>query len=67
MVRVLHIGRSMNRGGIETFIMNVYRTIDRSKIQFDFLLNMGNGDYVINITDDSNLEYVMSLVKTLFK
>lgn len=27
----------------------------------------GNGDYVINITDDSNLEYVMSLVKTLFK
>ena len=27
----------------------------------------GNGDYVINITDDSNLEYIMSLVKTLFK
>lgn len=27
----------------------------------------GNGDYVINITDDSNLEYVMSLIKTLFK
>lgn len=49
MVRVLHIGRSMNRGGIETFIMNVYRTIDRSKIQFDFLLNMGNGDYVNEI------------------
>lgn len=27
----------------------------------------GNGDYVINITDDSNLEYIMSLIKTLFK
>nr|WP_239541284.1 glycosyltransferase family 1 protein [Pullulanibacillus pueri] len=27
----------MNRGGAETLIMNVYRKIDRAKIQFDFL------------------------------
>lgn len=39
MIRVLHITPSMNRGGIETFLMNVYRKIDRNKIQFDFLLN----------------------------
>jgi glycosyltransferase involved in cell wall biosynthesis len=39
MIRVLHITGSMNRGGIETFIMNVYRNIDRDKIQFDFLLS----------------------------
>lgn len=27
----------MNRGGAETLLMNLYRNIDRSKIQFDFL------------------------------
>jgi glycosyltransferase involved in cell wall biosynthesis len=29
----------MNRGGIETLLINLYRNIDRSKIQFDFLLS----------------------------
>ncbi len=37
MVRVLHIVSLMNRGGLETFIMNIYRKIDRNKVQFDFL------------------------------
>lgn len=37
-IRVLHILHSMNRGGIENFIMNQYRNVDRSKVQFDFLL-----------------------------
>lgn len=27
----------MNRGGLETMIMNYYRNIDREKVQFDFL------------------------------
>lgn len=27
----------MNRGGAETLIMNLYRNIDRNKVQFDFL------------------------------
>src|SRR5690606_33092044 len=35
--RVLHIGMTPNYGGIESFVMNVYRNIDRSKVQFDFL------------------------------
>lgn len=39
MIRILHIVTIMNRGGLETFIMNVYRKIDRSKIQFDFLVH----------------------------
>lgn len=42
MVRVLHSVHGMNRGGIETFIMNVYRCIDRSKVQFDFLVHTQN-------------------------
>lgn len=37
MKRVLHIVGAMNRGGTETMLMNLYRNIDRSKIQFDFV------------------------------
>lgn len=39
MERVLQIVGAMNRGGIETFLMNLYRNIDKSKIQFDFLVH----------------------------
>lgn len=35
--RVLHVVSAMNRGGTETLIMNVYRNIDRSRVQFDFV------------------------------
>ena len=38
MKHVLQIIKSMNQGGAENFTMNVYRNIDRTKIQFDFLL-----------------------------
>lgn len=48
MIRVLQIA-GLNRGGLETFIMNVYRKIDRSKIQFDFLTHIPNGDYAKEI------------------
>ena len=39
MVRVLHSVSNMDRAGIETMIMNYYRHIDRTKVQFDFLAN----------------------------
>ena len=36
----------MDRAGEETFIMNVFRTIDRSKVMFDFLVTQKReGDY----------------------
>ena len=38
-VRVLHSTYWMNVGGIETLLMSIYRAIDRSRVQFDFLLN----------------------------
>lgn len=38
-IRVLHVIGSMNRGGAEAMIMNLYRNIDRSKVQFDFLVH----------------------------
>lgn len=36
-VRIIHWGMFGGRGGIEMFIMNLYRMIDRKKVQFDFL------------------------------
>lgn len=37
MVRVLQVVTKMDRGGLETMLMNYYRHIDRDKVQFDFL------------------------------
>ena len=39
MKRILQIIDSMNIGGAQVLLMNVYRRINRDKIQFDFLLN----------------------------
>ena len=46
MIRVLHSVSNMDRAGIETMLMNYYRHMDRSQIQFDFLVNKPKpGDY----------------------
>lgn len=46
MIRVLHVVTYMGRGGLETMLMNYYRHIDRSKVQFDFLVHRGfEADY----------------------
>jgi len=37
-IRVLNITRVFQAAGIESFIMNVYRNIDRDKVQFDFMI-----------------------------
>ena len=39
MKRILVFGMTENAGGVESFIMNYYRHIDREEIQFDFLCN----------------------------
>ena len=39
MIRVLHSVSNMDRAGIETMLMNYYRYMDKSKVQFDFLCN----------------------------
>lgn len=36
-MRVPHVFSGMNRGGAETMMMNLYRKMDRTKVQFDFL------------------------------
>lgn len=46
MIRILQVVTNMGRGGIETMLMNYFRKIDRSIIQFDFLVHRdGKGDY----------------------
>ena len=40
-IRILHVVPNMQSGGLETLIMNIYRNIDRDKIQFDFLVHIG--------------------------
>lgn len=40
-IRVLHRGMSYNQGGIETYLMNYYRNIDRNLVQFDFIVPEG--------------------------
>lgn len=39
MIRVLHVIRKMDCGGAETLLMNLYRNIDRNKVQFDFMVH----------------------------
>lgn len=39
IVRVLQVIGAMDRGGAETMIMNLYRNIDKSKFQFDFMVH----------------------------
>lgn len=46
MIRVLHVVGSMNKGGIETLLMTLYRNINRDKFQFDFAVHSTNkGDF----------------------
>ncbi|UTA66861.1 glycosyltransferase [Emticicia sp. 21SJ11W-3] len=37
MIRILHVIGGMDRAGAETMVMNIYRNIDRTRIQFDFI------------------------------
>ena len=39
MIRILQMIGSLNVGGSQTMIMNIYRNIDRTKMQFDFVLD----------------------------
>ena len=38
-IRVLHVFGSLDRGGAESMIMNLYRNFERENIQFDFIAN----------------------------
>ena len=44
-IRVLHLFGALNPGGVETFVMNLYRCIDREKVQLDFALTQGEKSF----------------------
>lgn len=61
MIRILQVVTHMNRGGLETMLMNYYRHIDRTEIQFDFLTHRCySGDYGDEIKSLGGKIYHMS-------
>ena len=44
-IRVLHVTEKLQAGGIENFIMNVYRNIDKEKVNFDFLVTRDEKEF----------------------
>lgn len=75
-IRILHIVQKMEAGGTQAFLMNLYRNIDRNKIQFDFLveyeekefyddeiISLGGKIYYTNFRKTLN---VFKFKKTLF-
>ena len=46
--RIAQMLYSMGMGGVENFLMNIYRNIDREKYQFDFILQTTERSYFDN-------------------
>ena len=78
-IRVLQVMPAMDAGGMETFVMNVYRTIDRDKVQFDFLYHydkpcffddeictLGGNIYKMTVRQDNNLPRYLRELSELF-
>lgn len=74
-IRILHIVPNMQSGGLESFIMNLYRNIDKEKFQFDFLVHykerkfyddeiekLGGKIYRFSVREDYNfIKYIFQL------
>ena len=77
-IRIAQIMGKMNSGGVESFIMNYYRNINRDKIQFDFIVDNDSlipqkeeieklGGRIIKIPPYQHIfKYMISLIK-IFK
>lgn len=79
-IRVLQITGAMGSGGLETMIMNWYRNIDRTKVQFDFLVHhqekcfyddeiekMGGRIFHMSLSNDHNLLKYKKDLKAFFE
>jgi glycosyltransferase EpsF len=65
MIRVLQVIEKMDRGGAETFIMNLYRNINRSQYQFDFLVHDPHGHYIDEIKEMGGNIYSLPKPKSI--
>lgn len=69
-IRILHCVTIMNRNGLENRLMDIYRNIDRSMIQFDFMTNRSEaGEFDEEILRLGGRVFHMSRIapKTFFK
>jgi len=67
-LKVLHIVGSMDRGGVETWLMRMFRVIDLNKIQFSFCcLGDRPGEYSEEISARGGKIYVCNLNRNLAK
>ena len=79
-VRVLHVLQRMEAGGTQAMLMNVYRRIDRSRLQFDFLVeyeesqfydkeieSLGGRIFRTNLRKDGNILRFMKVLKNLIR
>ncbi|WP_251157756.1 glycosyltransferase family 1 protein [Caniella muris] len=80
MIRIIHAVPDMNSGGIENYIMNMYRNVDRSSLQFDFLvhhdkqaffdeeiLDLGGRIYRLPVLDTKNVPLYQRQLRRLFQ
>lgn len=68
MRRVLCLVSNMNAGGAETFLMKLYRTIDRTKYQMDFCVNLEENYYAEEIKNlGGKIYYIPSRSESLSK
>lgn len=78
-IRVLHILQRMEAAGVQTLLMSIYRNIDRSKVQFDFLVHykeeqffdkeiesLGGHVYKFSVREDHNMIKYIHELKIFF-
>ena len=67
-IRIAQIGGKMNNGGVETVVMNYYRNIDRSRVQFDFIID-GDSKHppIEEIEQLGGRAYIVTPYKNLIK
>lgn len=77
-IRVLHVLQRMEAGGTQALLMNIYRNIDRNKVQFDFLveypnkqfydseiISLGGRVYYTNVRKDKNIFKFQKVLKNI--
>lgn len=73
-MRVLHVVGAMNMGGTETMLMNIFRSIDRKQIKFDFVSYSSEQAYydeeilklggrIFNLSKTTSVSQLLKIIK----
>ena len=79
-IRVLEVCQRMEAAGVQSFLMNMYRNIDKEKVQMDFLVHykehqffdneierMGGKIYRLSVRENYNLIKYWFDLRKLFR